>query len=397
MRGLTYKHTIYASYVGYITQAIVNNLVPLLFLILQDTYGIPLHQITALITVNFCVQLTVDFLSARFADGIGYRTCIVASHIFAAAGLVGVSILPDLLPSPFAGLLLSVVLYAIGGGLLEVLVSPIVEACPTDNKASYMSLLHSFYCWGVVGVTSLSTVFLAIFGKENWRILLWLWALIPACNALFFSRVPIAHLVEDGQGMSMKELFSQKIFWMFVVLMIASGASELAMSQWASAFAEQGLGVSKALGDLAGPCMFAVLMGCARVLSAKFDNGMDLTVCMMASAAVCAVSYLLTALSPNPILALIGCGLCGLSVGILWPGVFSLASVHCPRGGTAMFALLALSGDLGCSSGPTLVGMVADAFGGQLNIGLLAAPIFPIVLFLCCLLLRRHIHKGIRK
>ena len=396
MRGLTYKHTIYASCVGYITQAIVNNLVPLLFLILQDTYGIPLHQITMLITVNFCVQLTVDFLSAKFADRIGYRKCIVASHIFAAAGLIGVSILPDLLPSPFAGLLLSVVLYAVGGGLLEVLVSPIVEACPTDNKASCMSLLHAFYCWGVVGVTALSTVFLAVFGKGSWRILLWLWALIPACNALFFSRVPIPSLVEDGQGMSMKELFSQRIFWIFVVLMIASGASELAMSQWASAFAEQGLGVSKALGDLAGPCLFAVLMGCARVLSAKFEKGTDLTLCMMVSAAMCAVSYFLAALSPNPILALIGCGLCGLSVGILWPGVFSLASVYCPRGGTAMFALLALSGDLGCSGGPTLVGMTADAFGGQLSIGLLAAPIFPIILFLCCLILRHHIQNSSR-
>lgn len=385
MRQLSYQHTIYASYLGYITQAVVNNLVPLLFLVFQDTFGIPLQKITLLITVNFAIQLVVDFASAKFVDQIGYRPCIIAAHVFAAAGLVGLSVFPYIFSDPFLGLLLSIFLYAIGGGLTEVLISPIVEACPTDNKASVMSLLHSFYCWGTVGVIALSTLFLAVFGKASWRILACLWAILPAVNAIYFARVPIAPLVQDGQSLSIKELFSMRIFWIFVLLMVASGASEQAMSQWASAFAERGLGVSKTVGDLAGPCMFSILMGCARVFYAKFSERIKLLNFIIGSCVLCIAAYLLASLSPSPVLALIGCGLCGLSVGILWPGVFSLASARCRNGGTAMFALLALAGDLGCSGGPTTVGMAASAFGDNLNLGLLFALIFPIVMILGCL------------
>ena len=385
MRQLSYRHTIYASYLGYITQAIINNLVPLLFLVFQDTFGIPLQKITLLITMNFAIQLVVDFLSAKFVDKIGYRPCIVAAHVFAAAGLVGLSVFPYLFSDPFLGLLLSIFLYAIGGGLTEVLISPIVEACPTDNKASVMSLLHSFYCWGTVGVIVLSTLFLAVFGKASWRILACLWAILPAANAFFFARVPIAPLVQEGESLSIKELFSMRIFWIFVVLMIASGASEQAMSQWASAFAERGLGVTKTVGDLTGPCMFSILMGSSRVLYAKFSDRINLLSFIIGSCVLCIIAYLLASLSPSPVLALVGCGLCGLSVGILWPGVFCLASARCRKGGTAMFALLALAGDLGCSGGPTTVGMAASAFGDNLNLGLLFALIFPIVLILGCL------------
>ena len=385
MRQLSYQHTIYASYLGYITQAVVNNLVPLLFLVFQDNFGIPLLKITLLITMNFAIQLVVDFLSAKFVDKIGYRPCIVAAHVFAAAGLVGLSVFPYIFSDPFLGLLLSIFLYAIGGGLTEVLISPIVEACPTANKASVMSLLHSFYSWGSVGVIALSTLFLAVFGKASWRILACLWAILPAANAFYFSRVPIAPLVQEGEGLTIRELFSMRIFWIFVILMIASGASEQAMCQWASAFAEQGLGVSKTIGDLAGPCMFSALMGCARVFHAKFSEKFNLLNFIIGSCVLCIAAYLLASLSPSPVLALIGCGLCGLSVGILWPGVFSLASARCRNGGTAMFALLALAGDLGCSGGPTTVGMAASAFGDNLNLGLLFALVFPIVLILGCL------------
>ena len=315
-----WRHTQYASYFGYITQAIVNNLAPLLFLIFQDVYGIPLEKITLLVTVNFCVQLLVDMVAARFVDKIGYRPCIVAAHLFAAAGLAGLGLLPRLLPDPFVGLLGAVFLYAIGGGLIEVLISPIVEACPTDNKASVMSLLHSFYCWGSVGVILLSTLFLQLFGKGSWTVLALLWALLPLANALWFTKVPIAHLTEEGEGLPLGKLLTNKLFWIFAALMFAAGACELSMSQWASAFAESGLGVSKTVGDLAGPCLFAVLMGCARVIYAKFGDRLNLLNTQMLSAGLCVVAYLLAALSPNPLLALLGCGLCGLSVGILWPG-----------------------------------------------------------------------------
>lgn len=389
-----YRHTIYASFIGYVTQAIVNNLAPLLFLIFQSSFGVSLQKITLLVTVNFCIQLLIDLLSAKFVDKIGYRICIVGAHLFAAAGLIGLAVLPRLFGDAYIGLLLAVVLYAVGGGLIEVLVSPIVEACPTDNKAGVMSLLHSFYCWGTVAVVLLSTVFLALFGKGGWGVLTCLWAIVPLLNALYFSRVPIAALTGEGDGMSLRDLFSLKIFWIFVLLMITAGASEQAMSQWASAFAESGLGVSKTVGDLAGPCLFSILMGLSRALYAKFSEKVDLLAFLTGSGVLCVAAYLLAALSPAPALSLVGCGLCGLSVGILWPGVFSLASARCPKGGTALFALLALAGDLGCSSGPTLVGMVAGALGDNLKCGLLAAAAFPVVLIICSLICVRMRRKG---
>lgn len=394
MPKLSYQHTIYASYLGYITQSIVNNLAPLLFLIFQDRYGLPLSKITLLITVNFCVQLFVDFLSAKFVDNIGYRISITAAHLFATTGLVGLGIFPDLFSDSFTGLLFAVILYAIGGGLIEVLISPIVEACPTDNKASVMSLLHSFYCWGTVAVILLSTLFLTFAGKEHWQILPFLWAILPLGNTVYFLCVPIAGLTEDGGSMSISELFSTKIFWIFVVLMIAAGASEQAMSQWASAFAESGLCVSKTIGDLAGPCFFSLLMGCSRVFYAKFSEKIDLLVFIIGSGFLCIISYLLAVFAPIPVLSLLGCGLCGLSVGILWPGVFSIAASGCPKGGTALFAFLALAGDIGCGSGPTVVGMVSGIFGDNLKTGLLAAVIFPIILILFGFLYQHTNKKG---
>ena len=391
MPKLTYRHTLYAGYLGYITQAIMNNLTPLLFLIFRDSLGIPLEKITLLITFNFFVQLFVDFLAAKFADRIGYRKCIVCAHIFSAAGLVGLAVFPYVFSDAFAGLAAAVILYAVGGGLIEVLISPIVEACPTPNKAAAMSLLHSFYCWGTVLVILLSTLSLTLFGKASWRLLACLWAVVPAANALLFARVPITTLTPTHEGMALRELFSMKLFWLFVALMVTAGACEQAMSQWASAFAESGLGVSKAAGDLAGPCLFAALMGLARVFYAKYSERVRLLPFMIGSGALCIGSYLLAALAPVPLLSLAGCALCGLSVGILWPGVFSIAAAQCPRGGTALFALLALAGDLGCAGGPTAVGLVAGVHGDDLKAGLLAAAAFPAVLTLCSVLLQRRI------
>ncbi len=386
-----YRHTLRASYLGYITQAIVNNLAPLLFLTLQTTYHIPLEQITLLVTLNFGIQLLVDLVSAKFIDRIGYRIPIVAAHLCAGGGLIGLGVFPEWFPSPFAGLLCAVVLYAIGGGLIEVLISPIVEACPTERKSAAMSLLHSFYCWGSVLVVLLSTLFFATVGISSWRMLTLLWALVPLLNAVYFLFVPLNKLVEDGEGMSLRELFHSRLFWIFALMMVCSGASELSMSQWASAFAESGLGVSKAIGDLAGPCLFAVLMGTARALHARYSERINLMRLLELSGLLCILSYLLAAFSPWPLLSLAGCALCGLSVGLLWPGTFSVASANCPKGGTAMFALLALAGDLGCSSGPTVVGMVSGLLDNQLKWGLLAAGIFPILLLVTIRLCRRAV------
>ena len=362
-------------------QAVVNSFVPLLFVTFQKTYGMPLSQTTLLITVNFVVQLLVDLLSAGFVDKIGYRASMIIAHVFAEAGLGMLTFMPDICSNSFAGLLASVIVYAVGGGLLEVLVSPVVEACPTDNKEKTMSLLHSFYCWGCTGVVLLSTVFFAIFGIRHWRIMTIIWMLLPIANMILFTRVPIYSLQEDGvKGMSLGGLFKEKIFWLLMIMMLCAGASEQAVSQWASTFAEQGLGITKTVGDLVGPMMFSILMGTSRLIYGKFGDRMNLDRFMKLSCALCVAAYLCISLVPNPVVQLIGCGICGFSVGIMWPGTFSRASASLKRGGTALFAMLALAGDMGCSGGPTLVGMISSVAGGNMRIGILAGVIFPVVL-----------------
>ncbi len=392
-----YGFTITASYLGYITQAIVNNFAPLLFLTFVSEFQVNFEKLAFLITMNFGVQLVVDLISARYVDRIGYRICIVAAHVLAALGLVGMAVLPGIFSDPYAGLMLAAGIYAVGGGLIEVLISPIVEACPTKNKEAVMSLLHSFYCWGQVAVVLLSTLFFVLAGIGNWRVLACLWALIPACNAVFFCFVPIRRLVEDGEGLSIRELGKNGLFWLFALLMVCAGASEQGMSQWASAFAESGLHVSKTVGDLAGPCAFAVFMGSARALYAKFAERISLKKFMALSACLCVVSYLLASFSKNPVLGLLGCALCGLSVGIMWPGTFSMAAKAIPRGGTAMFAFFALFGDVGCNIGPGLVGVVSGIFDSDLKKGLLAGVVFPACLLVTLFVLRAVLRIAGRK
>ena len=383
----------YASFIGYVVQAIVNNFVPLLFVTFEESFNISISKITFLVTFNFGLQLIVDLLSTTFVDRIGYKVSVIIAHFMSALGLILLTILPNVFNDAFIGLLISVMVYAIGGGLLEVLVSPIVEACPTDNKQTAMSLLHSFYCWGCVGVVLISTIFFGIFGISNWRILTIVWAIVPILNGLYFSQVPIAKLIDDDQKtLSFKELFSNNIFWIMLLLMVCSGASEQAVSQWASTFAEKGLGVTKTIGDLTGPMFFSILMGTSRAIFGKFGDRLDLKKSMCISGILCVISYLLISLSPWAVVSLIGCGICGFSVGIMWPGTFSLSSESIRGGGTMMFALLALAGDVGCSGGPTFVGLISGLFNDNLKIGILMAIVFPILLILGLLLIKKNIN-----
>lgn len=385
-----YQKTLYACFTGYIVQAIINNFVPLLFLTLQSTYEISLSKITFLVTANFGLQLLVDLVSIGFIDRIGYRASALIAHIFSASGLLLLTILPDLTADPYTGIFIAVMVYAMGGGLLEVLISPIVDSCPSDNKEKTMSLLHSFYCWGHVSVVLLSTLFFAIFGIHNWKLLAIFWALIPIINAVTFTKVPIAPIIPENEtGLKIKDLVQKKVFWVLMLLMVCAGACEQAVSQWASTFAEKGLHVSKTVGDLAGPMLFAILMGTSRAIYGKYGHKINLNRFMLLSGFTCVLSYLVISLSPFPVLGLIGCGLCGLSVGILWPGTFSIASASIRGGGTAMFAFLALAGDLGCSGGPTLVGLVSSAFSDNLKAGILGAIIFPILLIIGIVILGR--------
>lgn len=384
-----YRRTLYASYLGYATQAIVNNLAPLLFVTFQKEYDITVGQIGFLVTFNFAVQILVDFLAAKYVERIGYKVSIVAAHICSVIGLAGLGIFPDLLGNPKAGLLLAITVYAVGGGLIEVLVSPIVQALPMDEKSAAMSLLHSFYCWGHVAVVILSTVFFVTVGISHWRILTFLWALVPLANTFIYAGAPIRVLVEEEKALPMGKLFRMKLFWLFFFLMICSGASEQAMSQWASYFAENGLKVSKTMGDLLGPCMFAVLMGVSRAFYGIKGEKIPLKKFITVSSILCGISYVIAVFSPNPVLSLAGCALCGLSVGIMWPGVFSLAAEFCPQGGTAMFGLLALAGDIGCGGGPSVVGSISGLFDNNLKAGLFAAIVFPAALLVMVNLLHK--------
>ena len=387
-----YRKTLMACYLGFITQAIAANFAPLLFLTFKNTYEIPLEKIALIPTVFYLTQLLIDLVATKFADKIGYRTCVVASQVLSATGLALLAFLPELLPMPFIGILVAVVFYAMGSGLIEVLISPIVEACPFENKEGMMSLLHSFYCWGAVGVILGSTMFFAVFGTKHWQILTLIWAVIPLYNTFNFITCPIEHLVEEGKGMHISQLLRLPLFWLLVLLMVCSGASEMSMAQWASAFTESAMGVSKIIGDLVGPCLFAVFMGISRVFYGKMSAKLDLSKTMLGCGTLCIVCYLLASLSASSIMGLAGCALCGISVGIMWPGTISISAKKCPAGGTAMFALLALAGDLGGSIGSSVVGCFSGMAGGNLKIGLLVAVIFPILLVLALIVLRKRVN-----
>ena len=376
-----YKHTLVAGYIGSITQAIVNNFAPLLFVTFQRDWNITLNQLAFISTYNFLIQLTVDFLSAKYVDKIGVRHCIVFAHASAAAGLAGLGILPFIFGNPYYGIIISITLYAIGGGLIEVLASPIIEACPTVNKEANMSFLHSFYCWGQVAVVLGSTLFFYVFGIENWRIASFFWAVIPALNGVYFSLVPIAFEKNENRPKEkITDILKNKTFLILAVMMICSGASEISISQWASAFAEESLGITKAAGDIAGPCLFALLMGISRLSYSKFSEKIPLEKYIFFCSVMCFGGYLLVSLSPVPFLSLLGCGVCGFAVGIMWPGTCSLAAKNQKTPSTVIFALLALAGDCGCSSGPLLVGTVSEKFGGNLKSGLLAGSVFPFIM-----------------
>lgn len=395
-KRFTYQHTIYVCFIAYIVQAVVNNFAPLLFVTFQEEFGISLAQTTLLVTLNFGVQLLVDFSSALFVDRIGYRASGILAHAFAFLGLILLAILPNTMSDPFVGLIIAVILYAVGGGLIEVLISPIVEACPTDNKESVMSLLHSFYCWGTVGVILVSTVFFAIFGIENWVVMACIFAAVPLVNMVLFSQVPLYRLVEgEGEKVPLLSLFRDKVFWLLLLMMACAGASEQGVSQWASSYCEAGLGVSKTVGDIAGPMFFALCMGASRALYGKKGEKLSLMKFMSVSAVLCVAGYLMIALAPIPLIGLLGCGVCGFAVGIFWPGTTSVAAGHLRNGGTAVFSFLALAGDLGCSGGPTLIGFIAEKCNGDLSRGLLVGIIFPALILAGLWLLQRK-EKGVQ-
>ena len=377
-----FKWTRVACYMGYITQAIANNFMPLLFLTFEQSYGISLAKISVLIIINFSAQLLTDIVSARVIDRLNLRAVAVTAQFLAVGGLVGMGVLPHIM-DPYAGLVIATLLCAVGGGMDEVIVSPLMEACPGNGKAASMSLLHSFYCWGQAGIILISVGFFAVFGIQNWPILAAAMGLIPFLGGFLFCMVPILRLEGNKGGFSVRHLFSYKALPWLLLMIFMGGAAEMVMSQWASSFAEAGLHVSKSIGDLLGPCLFALLMGASRLLYAKIAGRVNLLPVITVSAVLCITSYLIAALAPGAMLSLLGCGLCGFAVGVFWPGVYSLAAEKIPDGGVPMFAVLAMAGDMGCLTAPAAAGWIADGQGGDLRLAFLLAAIVPALIILC--------------
>ena len=388
-----YKKTVIACFIGAISQAIIVNFAPLLFVTFQNIFGIPLEEITVLISLNFITQFSTDLIASKYAKRIGYRKCLISAHLMCGVGLVLMAFLPRVI-NPFVALIMATIIYAVGGGLLEVLTSPLLEACPTKNKSALMSLMHSFYSWGVVGVVIVSTVFFELFGINNWEIMACIWAIVPLGNIILLSTAPMYEISDSGEDKpNYKQLFSQKVFWLIIIIMLCSGAAELAVSQWASTFVEQGFHLSKSTGDLIGVGGFAAFMGLSRVIYSKYANRISLIRAVALSSCLCIVSYLMIGLSNSGAIGLMGCVLCGFSVGILWPGTLSMASEKVVSGGTTMFALCALGGDIGCTSGPALAGFMTGVLGDNLRLGILCSVIFPVLLLVALGLLKEKNNK----
>lgn len=387
------RATKYSCYLAYMTQAIIVNLAPLLFVVFRDEFGLSFTRIGQLILLNFATQIFADLIAMRFAHRLGFRALTIAAHLLCAVGLLLLGILPHTLTSPYLGLCLATLCYAFGGGLLEVVISPIVDAITVDDKASSMSLLHAFFCWGQVLVVIITTLLLRQFGLGTWWLIAMGWAVLPAITLVCFTRVPLPPSIPHGGQTLLGKLFASKVFLIALLMMLCSGASELSMAQWSSLFAEKGLGVSKTMGDLLGPCLFAFWMGIGRTFYGIYGRHIRLHNALLVTSLGCIACYLVTALSHNPFVGLAACSLTGLCVSLMWPGVFSLSIQRFPAGGTMLFGALALAGDFGCAVGPAMTGKVADLTQGGLKVGLLAATIFPIALT-AGLLLWKNIKKA---
>ena len=380
----TYKHTVLTCYIAYISSACANNLASLLFIIFQDDFGLSTVQLATIVSLNFLTQIAVDFLGAKYIDKVGYRATAVIASGFLIMGIAGLGALPKLTDNTFIALCIASLIYAIGSALYEVIISPIIEALPGEHKEKAMSILHSFYCWGHLGVVILSTAFLVVL-PQIWFVLPILWSIVPLVALFMFTKIPIKTLNDNAPSMKIGKLFSTKLFWLFIILMVCGGAAEMTMAQWASLFGESELGLSKLMSNLLGPCFFALMMALTRTIYGKYSEKMPLVQILAIASAITVIGYLMVAFVPNPYIALIGCGIVGIGVALYWPGTLSVAAKALPMGGASMFALLALFGDVGCSVGPQLTAFVSESFGNNMKIGFIATLIFPVIIALSCI------------
>lgn len=396
----SYGLTKVACYIGYVVQAVVNNLLSLLFVIFNaQPYNISLEKLGSIIFINFAAQLFIDYISVFFTSRFGYKKCVVFAQATSVVGFVLLGFLPRVI-EPYFGILFSILFLAVGSGLIEVLISPIIEALPSDNKASNMSFLHSFYCWGQVLTVIGTTALVFALGNDKWFYIPFVWSIIPFINTLLFTRCDILELENNSAHSSALSLLKNKSVYKYMVFMFCAGASEITMVQWSSFFVEKGFGTEKWLGDLIGPCLFAVLMGIGRIGYGILGKKVSLERLLCYFSALCFVCYLVVALSNNGIICALGCAVCGLSVSVMWPGVISLSAEKFHSSGTAIFSLMAMLGDIGCAVGPWILGLIAEyAFDynlgrhlisalninstqSNMQLGFLICSIFPLIMFL---------------
>ncbi len=390
-----YKHTIRACYAGTFTMSLVSNLTPLLFVILMDSFGLTFEQVGRLTLVNFMTQIAADLVFSKPVDKWGVRPFVAGGHFLCTIGLVLFALAPMYAPhNTYIWFMVSTVLFSCGGGLLELLLSPIVQAIPGDEKARAMSMLHSFYAWGFILVVVLTTTALGVFGSANWPLIMITWAILPLATGIAFLKVPLAPQVSEEQRTRTGVLLSSAFFVVVVLGIAAGGAAEVSMSQWISAFTERALGLSKQMGDLVGVCMFALFLGIGRASYGKWGGKTDVTTLMLWGAVGSVLCFLGAALIPNPILAMACCAANGLCVSLLWPGSIVTAAARFPLAGASMFAILAAGGDVGAAFGPWAVGAVADVVPSGLRGGLLVGTIYPAIMVVCMLVVRAMNRRG---
>ncbi len=379
----SYKSTKSACYIGYIVQAIVNNFLPILFIVFQKKYGLGYEKLGRIILVNFLIQILSDTITPIIVRAIGYRGCAILCHGLCATGLVMLSVLPTVIGDTYVAILLSVIIYAFGSGIIEVIISPMIELIPTKNKAANMAFLHSFYCWGQAFTVVCTTLLVSVFGFLNWNFIPLIWATVPFINMFFFIKVPVIEPKKETEKIKNNKFFISREFICFVVFMLCAGTSEVTMAQWASMFVQQGLGINKVTGDILGPCLFAIAMGIGRVFFGVLSGKFSYRKALVLNNILCFLCYIVVAFCKSPIPCLIACALCGFSVSLSWPGTYSLASARFPNGGTVMFSAFALFGDLGCSLGPWLLGLIADMY--DLQTGFFVCSVFPLVMVITAL------------
>ncbi len=385
MDAVTKKYfpTKLAGYVGFVVQAIVNNFLPILFIVFQNVYNLSYEKLGRLILFNFATQMFIDLITPKIIAKIGYRKAASLSQGAAAAGLILLGTLPSLMNNTYLAIIISIIIYATGSGLMEVILSPMIEMLPTGNKSGNMAVLHSFYCWGQAFTVLVTTGLVFLFGFKQWYFIPAIWAIIPFLNMFSFLRVPIVQPSPDEKMSTFSELVKKPLFLVYMVMMFCAGASEIAMAEWASIFAQNALGVSKAIGDITGPCAFALFMGTGRVVYAKLSKKVSFTKMLVILNIFCFVCYMVVAVCKIPIIALIFCAVCGFTVSISWPGIYSAGARTFTTGGAVMFSVFAMCGDTGCALGPWLIGVLADKF--SLNVGFAAASVFPLVMVICAL------------